>query len=268
VRALGVGVVFGSMTEPSALRRAGVEGARRFLALANDDILNLNAATAARGLNRARDFAAYVQVLDAKLQENLPGSLKRDLRLLNTHEIAADALVRDRRLTRGYEDAYVIAGFGGFGQAMLRALLRDDEALHDRFFVIDRDADLKVRAFLETFGHEGRDVHALRGDLHDPAPWKAVRADIAARPAAQAEEGGGAAREPLVLVCTDNDVSNLSLALSIRRRHFQSAAIYCRMFGEVAFEAEMVRGHRIETYRVADLLRKNLPADLLGRKRV
>jgi hypothetical protein len=250
------------MTDEAVLERAGIRGARRFLALAPDDLLNLNSATAARRHARAEGFAVYVQILDAKLMQNLPESLAREMRFLNTHEIAADALIRDRRLTRGYEDAYVVAGFGNFGRMTLKALLRDDEARHDRFFVIDEAAEQKLRAFLDTFGFEGRDVRAVKGDLHDPACWEAIRADLAERPV---KEEGGPPREPLVLVCTDHDVSNLSLALSIRRRYFTSAAIYCRLFGEVAFEEDMTRGHRIETYRVADLLRKNLPQDLFGK---
>jgi hypothetical protein len=262
LRELSVAVVHGSMTDEAVLERAGIRGARRFLALAPDDLLNLNSATAARRHARAEGFAVYVQILDAKLMQNLPESLAREMRFLNTHEIAADALIRDRRLTRGYEDAYVVAGFGNFGRMTLKALLRDDEARHDRFFVIDEAAEQKLRAFLDTFGFEGRDVRAVKGDLHDPACWEAIRADLAERPV---KEEGGPPREPLVLVCTDHDVSNLSLALSIRRRYFTSAAIYCRLFGEVAFEEDMTRGHRIETYRVADLLRKNLPQDLFGK---
>ena len=53
VREKGVGVVMGSMEEEAVLRRAGVAGARRFLALAKDDILNINAATTAKRMNRA-----------------------------------------------------------------------------------------------------------------------------------------------------------------------------------------------------------------------
>ncbi len=259
VRELGAGVILGDMTQEDTLRRAGIEGARRLLALSRDDIVNLNVAALARGLARARDFAACAQVADGKLTENLPESLKRDVRLLNTHEVAAAALVRESRLTHGYEESYVVAGFGGFGQALLKALLEEESSRGDRVFVADRDADQKVRGFLETYGFEGRSVRPVRGDLHDPALWQAIREALA--------EPGAPAREPVVLVCTDNDVSNLSLALSIRRRYVKEATIYCRLFGEVAFEEEMVRGHNIQTYRVADLLRRNLPPDLLGRKR-
>lgn len=259
IRKLGVGVVLGSMTDEAALRRAGIEHARAFLALASDDILNINAATAARKLAQANDFEVFAQVIDAKLHQNLPDSLKAQIRFLNTHEVAAEALVRERRLVHGYEDAYVIAGFGNFGQMVLKALLRDDTAVEDRFFVIDRDAPEKVRVFLETFGFEGRDVRPMKGNLHDPDVWKGIREALAAPDAPQ--------REPLVLVCTDNDVTNLSLSLSIRRRYVRTAAIHCRMFGEVSFEEDMVRGQQIETYRVADLLRRNLPQGLLGRQK-
>lgn len=258
IRELGIAVVFGSMTDEATLQRAGVEGASRFLAFANDDILNINAATTAKRLNRAREFTAVAQVTDARLFENLPESLKREIRFLNTHEIAADALVRTSRLARGYEDAYVIAGFGNFGQMVLKALLREETvAREDRFFVLDRDADEKVRMFVETFGFDDRDVRPVRGNLHDPALWQKIRDDLAREP----REGNP---EPLVLVCTDNDLSNLSLALSIRRRYVRESVIHCRLFGEVSFEQEMVRGHKIETYRVSELLRRNLPADVLG----
>ena len=46
----------------------------------------------------------------------------------------------------------------------------------------------------------------------------------------------------------------------------KDSVIYCRLFGEVSFEADMTKGHKIETYRVADLLRKNLPDEVLGRE--
>jgi hypothetical protein len=259
IREMGVGVVLGSMTEEPALLRAGVEHARRFLALSSDDILNINAAAAARRLNREREFHAVAQVSDAKLMENLPAALKREVTFLNIYEIAADALVHARQLTHGYEDAYVIAGFGNFGQMMLKALLREEgSARQDRFFVLDKDAEEKVRMFKETFGFGDRDVRPVRGNLHDPAMWQALRDSL--------KKEAGPGRDPIVLVCTDNDVSNLSLALSIRRRYVKDSAIYCRLFGEVSFEAEMVKGHRIETYRVADLLRKNLPHQVFGAK--
>jgi hypothetical protein len=259
LRALGVGIVMGSMKDEAALRRAGIEGARAFLALSEDDILNINAATLARRLAGARGFQVFAQVIDAKLHQNLPASLKAQIRFLNTHEVAADALIRERRIAHGYEEAFVIAGFGNFGQMVLKALLREDADLHDRFFVLDRDAEEKVRSFLETFDVEGRDVRPLRGNLHDPALWRTIRDALAAPDSPP--------REPLVLVCTDNDVSNLSLALSIRRRWVRSAAIHCRMFGEVSFEQDMVRGQQIETYRVADLLRRSLPPETLGQYR-
>jgi Trk K+ transport system NAD-binding subunit len=86
VIARGVGVVMGSMDEEVVLRRAGLAGARRFLALANDDILNINAATVARRLNRARSFTAVAQISDARLRENLPASLAREITFLNPFE--------------------------------------------------------------------------------------------------------------------------------------------------------------------------------------
>jgi len=257
VREKGVGVVMGSMEEEAVLRRAGVAGARRLLAFAQNDILNINAVTLARKLNRARRFTTSAQVSDVKLVENLPQGLKKDIRFINTYEIASDALVSDKRLTHGYEDAYVVAGFGNFGQMMLKALLEDEATSKgDRLFVIDRDADQKVRIFLETFGFEERDVTPVQGNLHDPAVWRTVTEALSV------EEKPG--RDPIVLVCTDNDVSNLSLALSIRRRYVKESVIYCRLFGEVSFEAEMTKGHKIESYRIADLLRKNLPSDILA----
>jgi voltage-gated potassium channel Kch len=260
VREKGVGVVMGSMEEEAVLRRAGAAGAKRFLAFANDDILNINAVTAARRLHQSGKLTRVAQVTDVKLVENLPEALKKEIIFLNTYEISADALVSSKRLTHGYEDAYVVAGFGHFGQMVLKALIQDQATAEgDRLYVLDRDADEKVRMFLETFGFESRDVRPIQGNLHDPALWRRVRDDLA--------KGETSGRDPIVLVCTDNDVSNLSLALSIRRRHVKESVIYCRLFGEVSFEADMTKGHKIETFRVADLLRRNLPPVVLGAER-
>ncbi|MHC4598180.1 MAG: NAD-binding protein [Planctomycetota bacterium] len=260
VRERGVGVVMGSMEEEAVLRRAGVAGARRFLALANDDILNINAATTAKRINRTSEITPVAQVSDTKLVENLPDALKKEILFLNTYEIAANALVSSKRLTHGYEDAYVVAGFGHFGQMVLKALIQDEATSQgDRLYVLDRDAEEKVRMFLETFGFEDRDVRPVLGNLHDPALWRRVQEDLSA--------GDASGRDPIVLVCTDNDVSNLSMALSIRRRYVKESVIYCRLFGDVSFETEMTRGHKIETFRVADLLRRNLPPKVLGVER-
>ncbi|MHC4777289.1 MAG: NAD-binding protein [Planctomycetota bacterium] len=257
---LGVGVVMGSMEEEAVLKKAGGRGARNFLALSHDDILNINAVTTAKRLNGSPGLTTVAQVSDVKLVENLPPSLKKEILFLNTYGIAADALVASKRLTHGYEDAYVVAGFGHFGQMMLKALIEDDATSKgDRLYVLDRDADEKVRMFLETFGFEDRDVRPVQGNLHDPALWRKVQGDL--------REGENSSRDPIVLVCTDNDVSNLSLALSIRRRHVKESVIYCRLFGEVSFETEMTKGHKIETFRVADLLRRNFPPVVLGVER-
>ncbi len=252
VRELGVGVVMGDMQEEAVLLDAGVALARRFLALAPKDILNINASTTARGLHRGKRLRAFAQVTDAGLLENLPERLKKEVTFLNPYRIAADALVKLKRLTRGYEDTYVIVGFGNFGQMVLRALLEDPAtAQGDIFFVVDRDGAEKLRIFADTFGHDPAPLFPVPGNLHDPAVWEGLRASIE-------EEGATKKRKPIALICTDNDVLNLSLSLSIRRRFLPDAAIYTRMFGEVSFEAEMISGEKIATYRVAELLQKNL----------
>ena len=128
--------------------------------------------------------------------------------------------------------------------------------------LLDREAEEKGRTFRQAFGAGEYDIFPVEGDLHDPDLWTRVLGDIDETHAKEEKK-----YEPIVLVCTDNDVSNLSLALTIRRLYFKDALIHCRLFGEVSFEKEMTKGHNIETYRIDELLRRNLPPEVLGRRK-
>jgi hypothetical protein len=125
----------------------------------------------------------------------------------------------------------VIAGFGHFGQAVLRAALTDYFAKIAQISVVDKDAAELLEAFrfaapAEWNGPLARAV-ARQQNLLNASLWK--------------EFNVGASQLPIhIWVCTDNDRTNLTWAASLRRHVDQhvKCVIVCRQT-EDAPESEL-----------------------------
>ncbi len=156
-----------------------------------------------------------------------------------------DRLVRAFRLERepetGTGDSFAIVGVGRFGRSVLRELI-DSTPGSSRFLVIERSRaglDASMEAFTES---ERARCDVCIGDATQPAALAAL------------EAFGPAA----VLVCTDNDISNLRLALVLHRRDVKTVT---RMF-DLDASAELGRGlgeRGIAAIGLARLFRTAIP---------
>jgi Trk K+ transport system NAD-binding subunit len=268
-------VVIGDMTDADVLKRARVHRAQTVFLTSPSDVVNLDAAFHVRRL--AHDARArrppriYAHVYDAQLSDSLREQLHERQQApiipFNSYRFAARSLlatlVRDRivpsmrvapgvalvrtaapderreegemlaedrrRLAAAFrlgpEDArelrYVVVGLGRFGRSLVRELL-DFAPPSSKFLIVERSAE-SYEASTTVFTDEERGrFETVFGDATSPRQIGLVERF----------------RPDAVLVCTDNDISNLRLALDLHRRDVRTVT---RMF-DIEASRELGRG--------------------------
>jgi voltage-gated potassium channel Kch len=244
-------VIVGDISSDAVLFNLRLERARRVMLLTDDDFANLDAA--AKIVDNHPELAGRIvaHVADLRLLQALAGTrLSQQIETFNTHEIAATHLVK-RSLVKHFEstepvDCVVIAGFGRFGQSLLRALEDHAAGRFDTVVVADVAADRLVRDFDDTH-QEPRKYRriVLDGDVADPDLWKRVY---------EATDG----RKPVVIVGTGNDRANLGCALRVANQQ-KSAKIVARSIAHTAVAEKLSGEGTFEAFAVLDLIAESLP---------
>ncbi len=252
-----VRVVTGDITDPDVLALAGVERARRLVALSTNDMANLTCLHAGRDRIPARGPAPLVgHVSDLVLLRTLQRrGLIGKIEAFNSYRIAAAHLVESSLVEKfaatAPPDRLLIVGFGRFGQTIL-SLLQDnfaEELAH--VYVIDRFAERNMRIFEEQIGvKEGFSLSVHNGDIRDPALWREIQAELEAKPGPQ----------PLVLLCTEDRASNLEVAIELSSR-WPEARVVVRVLNVTGFEASLSATRNLEVECVSSLLRESFPED-------
>jgi Trk K+ transport system NAD-binding subunit len=271
LRHRGVMVVLGDAGDARVQERAHVPRARFLIAVAHEDIVNLNIActalrlvrrrTGSKASSRAQGFCAYAHVYDLSLKRDLDETLTQEtangvgrVAFLNVYEMAAEALRREGFLTDlGPDTLLVLVGLGRLGASLLRSLLGDAaDSAPGSILVIDREPRRDKAGF-------GDRVAFLQADVRDPKLWEEISPRLRAADAIK------------VLVCTDDDLANLGVALEFLNRvpghpHLE---IWVRLFQEVSLLEEDVGvlfHHRRECRIVPLLIWKamcnGMPAEL------
>ncbi len=229
----GVRVLTGDATH-DVLSSARLHHARGLLAVTREDLVNLNIGCKAVELAQQKrpgesSFRSYVHIYDPQLKATLESALVEandkklcNLWLMNSYDMAASAVVRRLKLVHESPTLLIIIGFGRMGQSVLHKVLCPETGSAPLTIrVVDPTfsaADTKI--FHKLQSETSQSIERVAIDMRDPALWDQLEPEI------QKSE------EVRVLVCTDDDVGNLTFAFSMRdhcRRH-QRLAVYIRLF--------------------------------------
>jgi voltage-gated potassium channel Kch len=251
-------VIRGDMSEPETLRRASVERAAKLLAMSGHEVVNLNTCLAARRLNSAQAFKAIAIVSDIGLSAGVARlSRQEGIITLNPYEIAARNLVRKLRAERDgqstWDSAVVVAGFGRFGQMFVKAVLDTrTEACEPRIAIIDKESIRLTELFKRHFHVEGECLKPVDGEIGDPRNIELALKGV---------DSVSPQTEPMIVLCTDNDATNLNTALLIRETWGIQAMVIARFFDPPPRFRELTADGRIRTFHISELIAHELPAE-------
>jgi Trk K+ transport system NAD-binding subunit len=246
-------ILNGDITSDETLRRLRLKHAQRVMLLTGDDFANLD--SAAKIVKLAPGLADRVVVHVADLgfmRDTAESSVARACEIFNGHEFAATRLVQSHLLQRFLStperDLVVLAGFGRFGQTVLDQLQQHARGRFGSVVIIDGVATRNARFFDHQVGFEdGYDRLVMDGDLLDAAIWERVGEAV--------DSHGG---DPVVIMGSGNDGTNLHAALLVRRQH-PSAYVIVRSFRASPFTAEIARDAGLHAFSLADLIEDGMP---------
>lgn len=246
-------VLVGDITDDAVLERLRLPRAHRVLLLTGDDFANLDAA--ARVLALAPGLAGRIVVHVSNLgfmRETAGSRVARECEVFNGHEFAATKLVEDHLVARFHDtpdlDLVVLAGFGRFGQTVLRHLQDQAAGRFGHVVIVDERASAHSRDFAQEPGFRddyGRTV--IDGDVLDSGVWDRVQAVVEA-------EG----HAPVVVLGTGVDGTNVQVALRVRRQH-PDAYVIARSFRSSPFSAEIVAEAGAHPLHLGGLIGQGMP---------
>ncbi len=288
-------------TSATGLNEALIQRATHVFALTDDDITNIEIATAAmQACIIAGDRTPpqiFAQVSDTsfskQIADNLLPEYKKNITFINIFQLAARQLIdaktqsgelRNTTFTTASDrpTLFLIAGFGRFGQALLDELtLRFDKRPDIKYLIIDSRGE---KAWADYFR---RSDTLFYGD-HDSPMRKPITEDILSEVVtneihATLKNGW----DVNLLISTDNDIRNLQLAMefgrSKRLRNMLGQTLeegtegmghvhlVTRLFRKPTFlvnldERQDGEDHGIKTFNLDELVVNNIMAKLGPRK--
>jgi Trk K+ transport system NAD-binding subunit len=248
-------IITGDITNDEVLRGLRVERAHRVLLLTGDDFANLDAASKIVKLAPASADRIVVHVSDLGFMRQTAGSsVARACRIFNGHEFAAVNLVQTHLLGRfqrtARPDVVVLAGFGRFGQTVLDQLQQHARGSFSQVVVIDEHATRHARAFDDQVGFaEDYERLVVDGDLLDSGIWHRV-----------GEIVNTSGHDPVFIMGSGNDGTNLHAALLVRRLH-PSAYVIARSFRASPFAAEAATEAGVHAFSLAGLIENGMPSE-------
>ncbi len=237
--------------DPAAREDLALGQARAVVLISGNDLWNLDQAWELARVHVGLAVACHVAEIGLRRRATAPAR-GSGVQMFNSHEAAAASLfastLAPHFASTEENDAVVLIGFGRFGQTVLRYVQEHGVGDVDRAILVDRGAERLLRMFRE---HEPIDPSvactAVDGDIRDPATWDAVAAalDTHAR--------------PVVLLCTDDEGTNLQAAIGLRQR-LPQALLYVRHFADSSFVRALEQEHRLEGVPLERVLKEALAA--------
>ena len=246
-------IVTGDIASDAVLNSLHMERAHRVLLLTGDDFSNLDAAAKILRLAPGLAGSIVVHVSDLGfIRQTAGSSVARHCEVFNGHEFAAIHLVREH-LVKHFRntpnrDLVVLAGFGRFGQTVLDQLQKHALGSFGRVVIIDDNAGRYVRAFEEGPGFAPEYDHiVIEGNLRDNQIWKRI---------AKIVEADG--HDPVVVMGSGDDGTNLHAALSVRKQH-PGAYVIVRSFRTSPFTEEVAREAGAHAFNLGGLIESGMP---------
>jgi hypothetical protein len=232
-----------------------LDRASRVLLLTGDDFANLDAAAKILMLAPHLKGRIVAHVSDLGfMRETADSSVARACEIFNGHEFAATSLVREHLLERFHStpqrDLVVLGGFGRFGQTVLHELQKHARGSFGHVVIVDAQAARNARDFQNQPGFTDDYTRMVAdGDLLDPDIWQSV-----------GEVARAEGHDPVVILGSGNDGTNLHAALLARKQH-PSAYVIVRSFGASPFTEEIAAEAGVQAFDLAELIESSLPAE-------
>ena len=245
--------VSGDISRDEVLQGLRLGRAHRVLLMTGDDFANLDAAAKILRLAPGLAGRMVVHVSDLGFKRaTAESSVARACDIFNGHEFAARYLVQEHLLGRFQRtperDLVVLAGFGRFGQTVLYQLQQRARGNIGLVIIIDDNATENARAFDHELGFaEDYRRLVIDGDLLDPEIWRRV-----------GEEVGAHGHDPVIILGSGNDGTNLHAAFLVRRQH-PTADVIVRSFRASPFTAEIAKEFDLHAFNLAGLIESGMP---------
>jgi Trk K+ transport system NAD-binding subunit len=248
-------IITGDITSAAILRGLRLGRAHRVLLLTGDDFANLDAAAQILKLAPRRSGRIVVHVSDLGfMRETAQSSVARECEIFNGHEFAAINLVHEHLVGRfrgtPHRDLVVLAGFGRFGQSVLHQLQQHASGSFGQVVIIDEHATRNARAFAHEPGFAaGYDRVVIDGDVLDPEIWGRIAEVVRAH-----------GHDPVIVLGSGNDGTNLQAALAVQKQH-PDAYVIVRSFRASPFTAEIAEEAGVHAYNLAELIERGMPEE-------
>lgn len=249
----GVRVFVVSGDQMHRMRRYPLHKASRFLLLSENDAINFEVASILLEHDPQLAPKIVYHVSDLRFLRVLSDSkVVSRCTAFNQYELAATQLVRGqlaRRFgTTAYRDTVVLAGFGRFGQSILEQLEHHASGEFSRVVIIDLEAEQQALiADEQLLGERKYSHHTYDGDIDDPEIWRRVFSEVVTDD-----------EEPVFVITTGSDHSNLRCAIWLRRR-FPDALIICRTMAPSSFARGVCEQHEVVSVNTAELVQTSIP---------
>lgn len=245
-------IIIGDISSDEILQGVGIAHARRVMLLTGDDFGNLDAAS--RILTRMPWQRGHIvaHVADLGFLRAVPAeTIDAGFATFNGLEFAAIHLVEQRLITRfgttDHRDLVVLAGFGRFGQTVLHQLQEKASEVFGAVILLDLEADANALKFAESPGFGDYRRYVIEGHVRHPAIWQRIDEIIS-----------GEIGEPVIVVGTGDEGTNLHTALDLRRR-YPNAHITVRSFGHSPFAKGVAAKTGLQPFELAELISSSMP---------
>ncbi len=245
--------VHGDISNPAVLERLHLDRASSVVLLTDNDFTNLDAAANALQLRGKKGCRVVLHVANLAFLRAIEHTrVARECEIFNTHQIAAEHLVRTEVLSHFQKteplDLVVLAGFGRFGQTILDVLQREAAGAFSTVVLVDLAASKGSAVFAEQVGFSpGYDRVVIDGDLEDPTLWRGLD-----------ERFDFSTVHPVLVVGSGADGINMRTALWLAGE-FPDASVIARSFRRSAFAEDAARQTGVHAFSVADLIRESIP---------
>jgi voltage-gated potassium channel Kch len=238
------------------LEIAGLQEASSLLAATGNDLLNLSICAVAQAATGTRQLRLLALVADEGLAKGVQLLFKPgNARLVNTYQASADRLLGETLTSMDshfdpMERDLVVVGCGRFGAMVVRTAIErwPDVQRRPWIIVVDLEAEQRLTTHPALDDLPDGVVVGIDGD---------ARSEVVMRRALDAGAGPG---EPLILLCTDDDIGNLATAVRLRAHLKGEIGVLMRVFAappaDLARELEL---QGIRCFGLRELIAESLP---------
>jgi len=251
-------------TKQPVLQKARVDTASRVFVTTNIDLANLNAMVEILDIEKkTEDFKLFCHLGDLTLHKNFGETIFREdkfakVNLFNGYQCVTQRMYENWIVEKGYlnpdGNIFVILGFGRFGQMLYSHLISDQNRnSKDEIFITTIITKSTYDLEKLQYNWTGKKKECLCKihkpeymDMNSPALWdKVAKLDKSFK------------KQLLIFACSDNDIQNLNLAISMKLNgpeRLKKATIFCRMYSHTAKEINDILERRITRSQAKDII--------------